>query len=298
MIAGPSAPVPRRPAYPGSPVELSALTLDIAPLARPASARRSVGLLRKARSAGIVGFDVTASSDPFIAEALLREAFPEPDPAIVIVRGGGGPARSPGVVAQGRPRAEVGGPRTPVSVPPKREEFCYLEEIDPRPGVVGGSTVIRCGSTDDLDLAARAPAPRLLSGPFSVLDRTLAPAAEARFGREPFAWIARDPFAGGRMDGGRFAPGAAAGPAAAPQPLRELAAEFERVAPFSFLVRPRSRTLAQASLQYLVGLPWVATVVIPPPPPERWAELVGFGSSPPLSEAERERVDTVTRAQG
>ncbi len=285
---------------PGNELELSALTLDVSALARPAHRDRAVGVLRRAWSYGITTYDGSGASDPEAVEALLRSAFAESRREVVVLRGP--PSRS-GPFRRGPPRLSeepLGTSRLdrPSSVRPSG--FRYLDEVElegrSRSGAGLGFT--RCDDVDAIDRARSLPPPRLLAGRYSLVDRELAPRAARTLSDAPFAWIARNPFADGRLDGGRFGTGPGSPPAVAPRSLRELATDLEAISGFAFLAIPRRRTLAQAALRYLTGVPWVATVVIPLPAPERWDEIVGFEASPPLTDEERERVDAVTRPGG
>jgi len=261
-----------------------------------------VGALRRAREAGITTFDTVGSPDPELAEGLLARAFPEGDPSIVVLAPlGPGPTGTPA----GIPAASLSlapGFRPPFLArdgPPTQARFRRLLEAE-LPGAAGpalGSTdpvaeptVVRCHSIEDVTAASRRPVPRLLSGPCSLLDPSVALAAEQQLGPSGFAWIARDPFAGGRLDGSRFARASLSARSGSPATLRELETEFAPVARFAFLALPRRRTLAQAALHFVADRPWVGTTVLPMPPPERWEEFVGFRSAPPLDDGERARV--------
>jgi len=304
--------IERRRPYPGADVELSALTLTVGGGHRGGDTRETVQMLRRGRDAGVTTFDVVEAPDPALAEMLLARAFPDGDPAIVVLSHGS--QATPGAVPARGPATRPLGARlsdlspAAAGVAPSRR-FRRLFEVEASevvggtvrsraPGDAGGATgdaplVVRCRSTDDVERAARRPPPWILSGPFSLLDRTVPTAATRLLGAGAFSWIARDPFSGGRLDASRFAVAPTAGPGAPPRTVRELEVEFEPVARFGFLARPRQRTLAQAALRFVLGSPWVATACVPAPSPERWAEIVGYASSPPLDEEERRRADAV-----
>jgi aryl-alcohol dehydrogenase-like predicted oxidoreductase len=305
MVSTTLAEVGRRPFSPWG-AELSRLALDLGRTHGPGPTAVTVGTVRRAREAGITVFDATAAEEPAAAEALLRQAFPEGDRSIVLLRSSPaakrGTSRPPSLALGGarRPGTRGAEPPTADRVPP---QFRSVTEVDlsrsgagpPAPGereapAVAGADVARCSRVDDLDRVG--PGLSVLSGPFSLLERSLASAAARRFSGVGFGWVARDPFAGGRLDGELFRNGPGP-PTAPPLALRRLEAEFGPVAPLAFLALPRRRTLAQAALHYLDALPWVTTIVVPPPPPERWAEIVGFASAPPLTAEERARVDAL-----
>jgi aryl-alcohol dehydrogenase-like predicted oxidoreductase len=294
--------VERRPPYPGAPVEFSSLALTVNPTGRTREEENTVGLLRRALALGVTTFDTVDSADPSVAEALLARAFPEPDPRIVVLTSpprsrDGGPAPPPlAPRARGDPRPGGGASAAP--------GFLRVYELDEgsdgpgrqrTPSVEGlagarGPVAVRCRSTEAVLRAASRPPPRLLAGAYSVLDPRLLGAAEKGLGADGFSWIARDAFAGGRLDGSRFASGPASPRPGAPRSLRELADEFGPVSRLGFLALPRRRTLAQAALHFVTETPRVATTVIPLPSPERWAEIVGFRASPTLEPDERARI--------
>jgi aryl-alcohol dehydrogenase-like predicted oxidoreductase len=312
MEVAAAAATGRRPPYPGAPFELSVLTLTVNATNGPEDGAGTVGLLRRAREAGITTFDTVDSPDDTLAEAWIARAFPWGDPSIVVLaRGGAEGAKSAAsrALARGAPVAafsEAG--------PPRREgapsyRFRHLYEVDasdpgptvPHPVAQGPPTgagpaepvVLRCRSLEEIVEASHRPPPRVLSGSYSLLEQALAATAEEVIGTGGFAWVARDPLAGGRLDGSRFASGSMGAGAAGPRTLRELEVDFEAVARLGFLAKPRRRTLAQAALHFVLGQPWVATACLPIPTAERWAEIVGFGSSPPLDEGERARVEAL-----
>jgi len=287
----------------GASCELSALTLTVGRSPGPTDTNAAVALLRRAREAGITTFDTVESPDPDLGEALLARAFPDGDPNIVVLAHGRPPraptpgARAPSVQSPVTALADS-GPRRGHAAAPQRLRHVYELEIAEISGSTGSAPgtqpgeveVLRCRSVDDLDRAALLPGPRLLSGSFSLLDRSLGETSTRRLEPGSYSWIVRDPFAAGRLDASRFAAGSTAIPAAAPRTVRELEAEFEPVARLGFLARPRQRTLAQAALHFVLGHPWVVSACIPAPAPERWTEIVGFATSPPLDDQDKVRL--------
>lgn len=301
----------RRKPYPEAPFELSEVTLTVDGPARQGDLAGTVGWLRRAREAGVTTFDTVDAPDRSLAETALARAFPDGDRTIVVltpatadgsglaradlfgrpVRGAGprpperpahdGPATGRlHRLFEGEPAASPGGDPSPASRPSAR-----LTEP-------AGPLVTRCRSADEAVLASHRPPPRVLSGPFSLLERTAEGAAERAMGVDGFSWIARDPFAGGRLDGSRFAPGPSGASPSGPRSLRQLEIDFASIATLGFLAKPGRRTLAQAALRFALSRPAVATVVIAPPVPERWGEILGFESSLPLTD------DEVRRAEG
>jgi len=306
--------VRRRALYTGGALELSTLTLSVGPVGPGAVDVGAVGLLRKALEAGITTFDMTDAPDPALADALLARAFPSPDPRIVVLcsgrpagrardPGSSAPPRPPGVSTPDSPRGRRGGPGRFYQLPEVEVSDLSGPEdgpgagLPPRVALPSTPFVARCRSLDDVELAARLPPPRILSGPFSLLERALPAAAMRRLGRDGFSWIARDPFAGGRLDGTLFARGSPVAPIPQPRTVRELEAEFGPVARLGFLARPRRRTLAQAALHFVVDTPGVVTACLGIPPVERWDEIVGFGGSPPLDDEELKQVVSLPGAE-
>jgi len=298
------APEPER-ARRSAPSALSRLTLSLAGTVRPAEAALLVAQVRRARAAGVTSFDLVEAADPLVARTLLAQAFPEGDDAVVVIaplgarhdpapaaRAPSGRAPAPGLSITELPTPTRPGPRGLATVYESTAERPGVLP-PPSPGETGARAVpaglLRCRSVDDLDRVAPSPAEVWLSGSYSLIEPGLVEAADRRL-RGRFRWLARDPFAGGRLDGSRFL-GAGSVPAGAPvRTVRELASEFAPVARFGFLALPRRRTLAQAALWYALDRPEVVSVCVPLPSPERWEELLGFARSPPLTEAERERI--------
>lgn len=312
MRAETTGAIPRRPPFPGAAFELSTLAFTVGAARSPLEAELATEALRRARRAGVTTFDTADSPDPAVADALLAKAFPEGDPQIVVLSPRGDGQRLGGRLP--RAGAPPGRPPGPEPVDPRElsvdAPLRHLIEVTsghatgPRAGARGGrsvgaeprdtAVVVRCQDQEDLDRIPASPAPRLVSGPLSLLRPGFGASAARRWGPEGFSWIARDPFADGRLDGSRFAPTPPGVGSSGLRSVRELEAEFAEVARFGFLARSRQRTLAQAALRYLVDLPWVATVVTSIPPPERWEEIVGFASSLSLDVRERARVDELT----
>ena len=298
--------VRRRALYTGATLEVSTLTVSLGPVGTGAGDVGTVGMLRKALGAGITTFDTADAPDPMLAEALLARAFPDPDPRIVVLCRGGRSGRARDPASSAPPRPPGVGPERALGPRGAPAGFCRLLEVEasdlsepaggpgsgapPRPAPPPPPFVVRCRSTGDVERAARLRAPRVLSGPFSLLERALPEAAVRRLGQDGFSWVGRDPFAGGRLDGTLFATGSPFAPVHHPRTVRELEAEFGPVARLGFLAQPRRRTLAQAALHFVVDTPWAVTACLGLPPVERWDEVVGFGSSPALDDEELKRV--------
>ncbi len=133
------------------------------------------------------------------------------------------------------------------------------------------------------------PAGVALSGEISLLDRTWA--GVLRTTERSASFFARDPMASGRLDGTRWDHSlSATGGRSVPAPLRRWQEEVAPVLEFGFLTDGHRRTLAQAALQYVAGLPGVASILVPLPPAERLAEFLAFANAPGLSERESDRI--------
>lgn len=315
---GPAAPqVVRRRPYVGAPFELSQLAFSVVVRDRVSDAGAAVALLRRALDAGVTTFDTVDTPDPALAEALLGQAFPQGDPHIVVITPAtSSPARTgrflPGERTPfGSPGGPSPSPDAPASLPGR---FHRLYEVDASAGRAGSldgpapprgtarpdsaTRVVRCRTVEEAVDACHAVPRVLASGSFSLLDRSLASDTVRKVGADHVAWVARDPFAGGRLDGSRFV--VAGSPVLGPslRSVRDLDAEFAPVRPYGFLSRPGARTLAQASLRYVADREWVATTCVPLPTPDRWHEIVGFASAPALTDDERRAVEELPVPDG
>lgn len=304
--------VEHRP-IPGTPITASLLGIAIDPpsIGSPAADRGMIASLRRARGRGITTFDLAHSGSIARAERLSAAAFPDPDPALLFILGR---TWSP---APGAP-SSIGGTRSRPTDPLTELEVTLPEEVrrwrqrgsvmvDFDPGEASpeqireASRILDHQRNEGLIVAwsrHRRPvgggilvdsgeAPPVLSVELSLLDpSSLGPLADLA-SRGPLGVLVRDPFSRGRLDGTRFAATLGErGPRSAPPDVRSLHTEFDPVLRLGFLTRGRRRTLAQAALLFLFRWPWVATVVVPLPQPERWEEIVGATSASPLEPAE------------
>ena len=290
------------------------IALDPDPAAAPATDRRQVGSLRRARDLGVNLFDVAGARAPARATWILRTAFPEPDPELVVLIG----LVHPTLTA--RP-----GRGTPASAPVPEEPLseaqvgAWLDDLRPR--LPPGAQIIPEGNPGLRDAAghvarvsaALEPVARrgevltfsirftrealrngvgerrspVVSTERSLLDApSLEPLASATPHTVPEV-IVRDPFAGGRLDGTLLSNEMGdRRPARPPRDIRELRAEFAPVLRLGFLTQRRTRTLAQAALRYLLQRAETLSVLLPPPTPERWEEIFAASRVPPLDEPE------------
>lgn len=318
MANGPPPSIGRRP-LPGTNRRFSeiALSLDPPMVAPPAADDRSIALLQRARRHGVTVFDVADGRFPARAERLLARAFPEPDPELEVVVG-----RSPESLAREASSEGEGGQRIDFasafqnSLERSRRRLAPLRVsvvewtgaptgiAGTAPGAFAPNFATPPGKEEAWSVrlipsgtglpTSNAGSPPLFSGGLSLLE----PEAVRWFGPPNgppgAAFIARNPFADGRLDGSLFAASTVAGaPAGAPIDVRRLRQEFGSVLRLGFLTEGRRRTLAQAALQFALYWPWVVTVVVPLPTPERIDEVLAYGSRPPLSEIELARLGFV-----
>jgi aryl-alcohol dehydrogenase-like predicted oxidoreductase len=295
---------------------VSEVTVSIDPPATgpPSGDSRFVALLRRARERGVTSFDIGAARFPARAEHLIAQAFPALDGDLgVIVR------RSVESLANESALREKTGPDRDLAKALEESLAESRRRLDPVPVSVlewsgeptGGptgpttrktegappidaTTIFRATylAPESVGLPEEPVGSSLYAGELSLLTRELVDLFEGVARRAPaVGLIARDPFSEGRLDGSRFAAATAlSGPGSGPVGLRQLRAEFDPVLELGFLTRDRRRTLAQAALHYVLDWPWVATVVVPLPSPERFEEILGFRSSAPLDDDEHARI--------
>lgn len=296
------------------------IAVDPGPVASPTIDRQWVGALRRARREGVNLFDIAGARSPDRAEGLLRAAFPERGADLVVIVAYA-PESSPGTTEPGGPASFPGTTEPPsfrtverwlsesrshlppeASIVPEaslatddpkdsRAVLTALASIASQPAVVAWSARMR----RDRLLRSSWPSEPLLpiaSTELSLLDARAFP-RPPRAGAHPAPrLLVRDPFAGGLLDGSRLGTGLGdRRPGRAPPDVRELRDEFAPVLRLGFLTERRSRTLAQAALSYLLQRPDVLSVLIPPPAPERWEEVLGARKTPPLSPEEIARLE-------
>jgi aryl-alcohol dehydrogenase-like predicted oxidoreductase len=313
MVGSRDGSIPHRRVGPDS---FSQLAVTVVPPPLPGSSRERavVERLRRARAAGVTVFDVGGGPGLSRAERLLVEAFPRPDPDLIVllgrspndlVEGHGVERRSvpPGETIEGRLRhslEESNGRLAPhraaivewTTGPPERGgtdvPLPSLTELVP-----GTRICRRVSSPDEVARAAKetTDGPVLLSGVLSLLDGGLVPPLEALARDRLVAFLARDPFADGLLDGTRNETlTVARGPGVGPVRLRDLQSEFDPVLRLGFLTAAHHRTLGQAAVRYAAHWPWVACVVVPLPSAERLDEVLRTFATPDLTEEEVGRV--------
>jgi Aldo/keto reductase family len=309
------APISRR-AIPGTGRFASAigLALENASVRNAGAVEGLVRLVRNARERGVTTFALPSGPGADLLERAIAAAFPQPDPQLALLseRSSEGlssrPAKASGDPAEPAP---TGSLQAAVEASNRRLDPQAIHFIDwvAREGDDGAyeAELARLRMDGVVDAVVRraggaaTPESRtnvggLWSGSLSLLDdRT-----ERRLGSIPeatgFGFFARDPFDGGRLDGRRLTDSASPRrPDVGPVRLRELEQEFAPVLSLGFLTAGRKRTLAQAAIQYVLRRPWVCSVLVPLPAPERLAEVLAAESAPALSDEEIARLAEVHR---
>ena len=302
----------------GSRREFSEISFSLDPPASapPSLDSRSVALLHRAREHGVTTFDVSGARFPERAERLLARAFPTSDPSVCAIV-------SRSVRSLARERSNVAGSSMPDLNTALRDSLeGSRRRLAPVPiGVIewlAGDETATAGPSEssltydlgkeaapaiwatelpragNLSTDAAGGSPGLVTGALSLLETELIPAFESAGAGRRSGLIAYDPFAGGRLDGSRFAEQSLLpGPATGPVDVRRLHEEFDPVLRLGFLTEGRRRTLGQAALQFVLAWSWVVTTVVPLPSPERFDELLDYTTRPPLTGEELERIGLV-----
>jgi aryl-alcohol dehydrogenase-like predicted oxidoreductase len=301
---------------PGTELSVSSigLVLEAVPLRTPGAVDGLVALLRRARASGVTTFELPTGAGVEVLERAVATAFPEPDPRLTILSERSSEGLSP---AEPTTTTEPEGPAQPGSLRDVlqasnrrlRPHRIHLIDWVAREGDDAGletelealrarraveAVVRRVGGSSGV-----GPGPRrgdLWSGPFSLLDDRTERRLEPFAATPGFGYFARDPFDGGRLDGRRLTETVSMRrPDVGPVRLRELEQEFAPVLSLGFLTDGKRRTLAQAALRYVLRWPWVCSVLVPLPAPERLGEVLAAESVPPLSEEELSRLAAVRR---
>lgn len=280
----------------------------------------TVALLRRCWEAGVSSFDLVAVGQFELSLAALARAFPQPDPSLTVLVPGsvvgpgphGVPGKDTGGPRPGPPRPTVGTPsasgvRWLAGVSKLQEvdvaSWDRLTEGSPArsgdrpdnlPGVLG--RIVRCRTDSEFRRVADDPRAPLVSTELSLLrPRVADPRLDVPDPGGPRV-VARDPLAGGELDGTAWERGT--GRIGAPVQVRDLEARFARVLALGFLARRGQRTLAQASLGYLLGRPGVLTACLPLPSAARLEEVLGFATAPPLTPEEIDRLASLNGPAG
>jgi aryl-alcohol dehydrogenase-like predicted oxidoreductase len=298
----PSAMDQRR--VPGFSKSLSPVGIALAPLlARSGSALPSpqaVGLLRRARSLGVNVFDADAGAMTESAERLLRVAFPDRDPALVLL------SSVPEQIVHGsddKLHAHVLGSRQRLgdNVPEKywiagraAAQATTRHRLDREFGP--GTWGVRVPSSTEvlswIDSVLSA-GPPVLKLPYSLLEREPAESVLERSISQGTSAIVSDPHARGMLDGARLS----ANPLEDRRPpahLRQLQAEYAPVLRLAFLTRDGSRTLPQAALRFVLDSPGVGSALVEPPGSKELDSLLRASQLPPISVEERARLPSTT----
>jgi len=280
----------------------------------PGAERQLATLARHARSRGVTVFEIGEGSVGARVERTLAAAFPAPDPELLLI------GRRTGPTGESPPVPRGGGTGASPSESLRRSIEESGRRLAPhRLGLViweptgegTGSPAAIAGELEDLrrsgDIlgAVRcvAPAadgevvldppdgPALFAGALSPLDHRLVGPLAGRSARAPTGFFALDPMAAGRLDGRRLIAAASERrPEAGPVSVRDLHREFDPVLRLGFLTQGGRRTLAQAAIGFALHWPWVTSVLVPLPSPERLEEVLSAGSVPPITDADADRI--------
>jgi len=304
-------PLPRRVAPGGSySVSCVSVALESPPGSAPLAARAAIPALQRAHAAGVTGFDLSGLSSPEWGIELLREAFPTPDPELVIIVG---PPRAD--LSASAPlsdeSARVEALRTQISrwrerASPTRQYLVdwsdpVADRASQPPPVRALDRLREEGLIVDYALPLRDEEARakarpevhrpLRSAPLSLLDLHALDAIEREAPADRPGLIARDVFAGGSLDGGLLGRSPLErGPTRPPETVAALHARLDPVLKLGFLTRGRRRSLPQAALAFVLQWPWVLTAVVPLPAPEPGPGLWGRPFGDPLDATELDRL--------
>jgi aryl-alcohol dehydrogenase-like predicted oxidoreductase len=270
--------------------------------------------LRRARERGVTTFDLAHGGSLPRAQRWVAAAFPQRDPELLFIVGRSWPrmeelrrgipgrtADSTGLVqelevglAEEARRLDRHGPvlvdfdagEAPAEA---FQDATAVLERHRKEGLIAGWSLHRPAA---LEAHVDFPdTPSAFCVELSLLHRSALSRLAERASRGTLGALVRNPFAEGRLDGTRFAATLTErGPPSAPLDVRSLHAEFDPILGLGFLTEGRRRTLAQAAVQFLTLRPWVSTVLVPLPRPERWEEILGAASAPPLDPAEMARL--------
>jgi hypothetical protein len=290
------------------------LALDPEEVASPSRRQALTALLRTARAAGVTTFEIGGGGGAEQIERAISVAFPDPDPEITILAERSSAALSataprdaaPDAAAPAKIAGSIAGSiaRSNDRLRPHRihfvdwvpsdedDERSLSDELERLPGSAGIEGVVH--RMTPLARRDRFPGaiPFLGSGSWSLLDDRLRARLDDSAERPGFGFFARDPLGSGRLDGSWIAEAVTARrPGSGPVRLRELEQEFAPVLALGFLTQRGHRTLAQAAIRYVIRPPWVCSVLLPLPAPERLAELLATESTPELSPDELARLE-------
>ena len=301
----------------GAPVLAVELTRGL--VAGEGSARRS-RLFHRALSIGIAMFDLTSSSTPVLDARLIGESNREFHRTLTLIVPARAQERSrpEGIVrahARDSAEAESSPPSEPtllqelgsvtrpedrlwVEIAPEYSDSTSISELTAGLPIQLGdakvSWVVRWETPDQLDLAlqrTRRLGEAIVTGPASLLDPRGPAAVAAISPSGTRRYLARDPFAGGRLDGSLLEAGNLdRSPNDGPTSIERLQEAYRPVLAFGFLALRGVRNLRVAALQYLLTLPSVVGVVVPISTEPQLVELGQLPSAPPLEPADLERI--------
>ncbi|MCI4365137.1 MAG: hypothetical protein L3K10_03630 [Thermoplasmata archaeon] len=316
MNPPPDRSIPTRQIVGGGPrVSLLGMTVTVPSIPSPVADRSIVERLRTSRRAGVSTFDVAGAVQPDRAERLVAQAFPQPDSDLVVIVGRTRDDLVPQDEDQRRsvPRESSAVDRLRFSLEGSRRRLHphgpgvveWISSANDPPTLRGPAPLGPASTASVLwfrnidDLGPDSPVfpegghdPLRVAGALSLLEPRLVRRFEDPDRGASVSVLARDPFAGGRLDGTRFSHGGLErSPDRGPTRLRDLESEFAPVLGLAFLTEGRHRTLAQTALRYSAHWPWVASVLVPLPSADRIVEVLGTFGTPVLTEEELRRLD-------
>jgi aryl-alcohol dehydrogenase-like predicted oxidoreductase len=303
---------------PGTKLRASSIGFRIDPPSPGGSVSepRRAALLANARARGITTYDVGQGASARRAERLLGAAFPTTDPDLLflvhrsaaeLVEEGTrehGNSTELDLEARLRRSLEPSAERLrPQSIGllvwhdasersvPSAEVVSALDHLVKERRIAGWGRWVPSGSSVSEWAETDAGGAELLVGSLSPLDPSFVPQLTDRASRSSLGFFAEDPLGSGRLDGTRFARSIVdRRPDARPLNVRELRREFDPVLRLGFLTEGKQRTLAQASLKFVLRWPWVSSALVPLPAPERLDELLAAELVPDLTETDVERI--------
>jgi hypothetical protein len=288
--------IPRR-ALPHDLGEVSVLGLTLG----ESSDGRQVGTwarsVRAASDAGVTLFDLSAVRDPDTGWRILVDTVSRTERPVTVLLPKRSVPPSERMTSEGA-QADPPGSGRWRTLPASGLASWLVLELRPQ-GTVNRPAADATGSVPEVEPLDPASELRivgttsdLFAGPVSLLDQRLRPRLEEAHRSHPLGVFARDPFAGGRLDGTRMTGNSlTAGPASAPTSVRTLTDELGPVLRLGFLTQNRRRTLPQAAIRYLTAKPWLSAALVPPPLGDRWTDLVAAFEVPELTEDEVEQIE-------
>ncbi len=280
----------------------------------------SIRLLQRLRSLGITFFDISGAADAAAWRHCLRQAFPIEDPELTLAVGVAEIDRFVGEdhARRGKDReaprcsesaleriladaaAQLGKVKIGIVMVSVPEDWSpHLETLARTLADLISQRTIRAWGIECTARAAEGDALRtaiergaqVVAVPLSLLNDQTYLRIVSRISIEKAGLLARDPHAGGRLDGSWFAETPRGGrPGQHPRRVSEFESEFEGVLSLGFLTADHQRTLAQAAVQFCLARPGVLSVVLDSPSVGLAESLSRLEELPPIPPSDLERV--------